>query len=309
MAYRNEYDSITYRELQYNSQETPNSDLLVQDASLGEYMLCHRSKMDLKNLVNSIVAFLLIHSIHVSYIDQEKSIYVDTVGTVHGVPLFDKLIEYLSIKSDEFVLQLGTASSVSPTFVESIKQAYADSTILQADANLNKLLGNLNAPADIIQKSGLTENFITTLVYSMMGAVIEKLSNNFRGSEFVIALNLAIMEFNYNQFDLKGKIDTAIKLMNHMITKCSYDLSMLEPTIQVLETSTSNYHLLPDGEIDYLGWAYYGLVDAQIKRIESARKAFSLILNNSWNEIASCSTIGTLLIRDGCYPNIQPESE
>jgi len=186
-----------------------------------------------------------------------------------------------------------------------LKKAYYENPLLSLNKELSELLNSPN-PEDIFKNVNLPPKFITRVVDDMLAAVIEKLSSNFKGSEFVIAFNLVIMEFNIQQFRLGEKLSTIDNLKQYLYESCPHTVAEITDLIEEqLPTALDNHFILPDGTIDYDTWIYGNLEQYQVDRINQVKKIANLIMSNSWNEIISNTYLQTLYLNNITYPPVE----
>ena len=300
----NQYKFPQYYSSLYRFQGDPVPSLLPPDLTLGEYTFCHKSKKDVKNLILNITKFLEILNMNISNIDRELGAYEDTADP-NDPDLFQHLLEYLTSHADEFNLQIGTNDTLSPTYLMNLKKAYYENPLLSLNKELSELLNSPN-PEDIFKNVNLPPKFITRVVDDMLAAVIEKLSSNFKGSEFVIAFNLVIMEFNIQQFRLGEKLSTIDNLKQYLYESCPHTVAEITDLIEEqLPTALDNHYILSDGIIDYDTWIYNNLEQYQVDRIKQVKKIANLIMSNSWNEVISNTYLQTLYLNNLTYPPIE----
>lgn len=285
----NQYNFPYYHSFILSQQDEQNQTLLPEDLSLGEYTLCSKAKTDAENIYLSFVSFLENTIPFKRVIEEEVEIYEETTDP-NDPNFFDNLLNFMQTKSEEFTLQLGVGLTISPTFAHSIKKAYINSSTLNSDKKMQELLQTVN-PEDLLNNVTLPEKFNVFLSDIMMGAVIERLTNNFKGSEFIIAGNLVIMEFNLLQYRLKDKLTSFNSLIQYLLESCSsnYDfaIDLNDKMTELLE----QYRISSEGTLDYNSLIAQIPAETATERIDLVKTIFTIVIGNSWNEIISSTYI------------------
>ena len=244
---------------------------------------------------------------NIKNIEIEKEIYQPTTDKKNK-SFFNDLVIFLQSHSSDFTLQLGSGCNVSPTYAHSIKKAYLESPILKADKKMGELL-EVITPTDVFNRTDIPEKFAVHLANSMMISVVEKISYNFKGSEFVIAFNLAVMEFNIKQFKLKEKCRTAYKLHQHLLEMCKHAASEANNLIEKFSDILDSSYLLEDGNINYNGWVYEERTKEEIERIEKVKLIGNIILGNSWNELLETTYLKSMYLVNITYPTSSDDND
>jgi hypothetical protein len=277
---------------------------VYQDLTLAEYTVAHKLRMEMKSLVNGVQTFLSQRNDCKNEINEELSNYQDT-SSIEDPNLFDNLLTFLVSNSEEFVIQLGEGFSLTPTYVHNLKKTYLSSTTLQNNVLFRDMLDLNNPDEDLYRTVTLTPKFIAMMHTSLLGGVIEKLSANFKGSEFVIAFNLCILQCNAQAFGLADKLVSIASLAEYLSENCTYCQEDVTQLLEDLQTALDNFELYTNTGTVNFDPVWNELEEYQVARINRVRRAANVIIGTSLTEIESKINLNKLLMYNVCFPAIE----
>ena len=263
--------------------------------SLGEFTVCRKVKDDVTTLIYTITNFLNRITPNMDEIDKEHETYAEDPNFVINC---NKLQE----NANDYIIQLGISHSIAPEFIQKLKTEYLNDPNLKSNIVWNKYLDSFSNE-EIYKMATLPEPVLVDLTYKLLPAVIEKLCNDFSYAEFVYAGNVVIMKHNMAIFNLPGKLETINGLSEYIYDMCKHTASEVEDMILTLEAKLENSNITPTGEIDTT-WLYRDRTQEQIDKIETVEMLYSIIINNSNNELKKISNYPDVEIVNTVYPSI-----
>jgi len=274
---------------------------LPEDLTLAEYTICHNMKQQLTNLVKDIIAFCDLQLQPFTQIETELLTYTDT-SSEDDPEFFDHLLEFMAGHANEFIIQIGEGFSISPSYVHNLKSMVIVNEYL-SDSILFKELLDIEDPEELYLNVSLSKRFITRMHTSLMASVVEKLAANFRGSEFVVGFNLCIIESNSETYGLPAKVAAANEMADYLVENCTHCATDATELIEFMEEElVLNGWFLETGEIDYDGFIFGDLTEAQETRIRTVKRYAKRIIGNSITEIRTKTNLNKLLMTNVSFP-------
>ena len=291
------YGSFIYRQQQYGDQlyEWGNDNPFSSSASLPQYVACHDLRERLLSLVSKISTFNHICELPYKYIANEL---------LDFIPLsdFDTKLNALRENASQFTLQFGEGLLTSDTdYIARFKRVYIESDYIQNNAQLNRQLG-LSTPEDINKLKTIPQTYVSGNAKSMLSGVVEKIASNFRFSEFIIGVNLAIIEFNHRMLNVTNVLSEIYELNSYLESKCPHTADHTTEYMATLSDALHDTFMNSEGVIDYDS-LLSGLTTEQKTNVRNVVKVVRLILNTSLNEIKIKCKISNFYLTDINVPS------
>ena len=273
------------------------------DITLAEYTICHNMKYQLLSLVSQIGSFVTQQTAPFTQIELELDQYLDTTSD-DDPDFFTHLLEFLVANVNEFIIQMGEGFSITPNYIHNLKTVIIRNDYLSNSILFKELL-EIDDVEELYQNVSLSKKFIGRMHTSLIASVMEKLSANFRGSEFIIGFNLCIIDSNSEIFNLSAKITAAMEMAVYLIENCShYELTALQAIEDMEAYLTENNWFTTSGEINYDEYVFDNLTDEQETKIRTIKRYAKRIIGNSITEIKTKTNLNVLLMRDLSVPSM-----
>jgi hypothetical protein len=286
----NIYSSKQYGEFLKQNPET--------DLNIAEYTICEKVNNDVYGLLSNLFNFFELSKPFIDQIDIE-------IGPEIFVPVddVDSFIFWIKRNWKDLNLELNEGKKVSKNFVSDIKKIYLENSIMSEDDEFLQALDIIETE-EIYSLRTMSSTFILNHYESIFKAIIFKMRKLFPFSEFVIACNCSIMEFNMSQDDISIKLEKLNKLKDLIEDICNYCYDDLVRRIEVFDSARETVHINGDGTFD-LNWILEINPNINLENIRKLMKIFWLIFNNAWTEIKSITSIRSFLITDVSFGNTQ----
>lgn len=274
---------------------------IVSDLSLAEYSICDKLEKDINGLIGNISNVFSTNHPYMREIEIE--IDENVYNTTNDL---DNKIELIKRSWKDLNLELATGTRVSSKFVSELKRIYLSNPSLQSDQDFLKLLDILEID-DLYGLKNIPKKFIVRYANSIFKSVIEKMRNLFPYSEFVIAFNIVLIEFNLEQGSVASKLNKLNDLNDFASDSCSYLTERLGILMDNFNSYRENFYVDDYGNdcgTFSRDWIYEGGVAVE-EDINKVLKIAWPMINNTWTEIKIATSFRDYLLADMPYLNTQ----
>jgi len=270
----------------------------LEDLNIAEYTICEQVNKDTRGLMSNLNNFFELMKPFIREIDIEidPNIFVP-------VDNLNNFILWIKQNWKDLNLELNEGKKMTKSFVSNIKTIYLDNSIMREDDDFLQMLDVLEA-SEVYNLRTVSSNFISKYYESIFKSLVTKMRNLFPYSEFVIACNLSIIEFNISQDDITNKLNKLEKLEELIEDICDHFYDDLVLNLEKLNIARENVHITSGGTLD-LDWILLINPNINLENIRTLMKIFWLIFNNAWNEIKSITGIRSFVITDVLFTNTQ----
>lgn len=249
--------------------------------NLAEHTICHYAKIKLDDSISALDSLMVFFDDAIEEVKKEVDVYSEFE---EGTTVFNTKLTYIRQHVDEFVMSLGEAAMVEgTTFISELKNTFFADEYLQQDEEFMEAL-EISDSTDMNSVITLPLSYVRLISESIVSGTIMKLVNEYNSSEFVIGINLAIIDFIMRGKNVTTTVEEIQTSEQYMKENCGYSSQYIDIQMVELHRSMYKHYLNNDGTFD-TERCLSNLTEDQKTKALKARRVVFWILNSTWNEL------------------------
>lgn len=249
--------------------------------NLAEHTICHYAKTKLDDSISELDSLMILFDDSLEETEKEIDVFTEFET---DIDTFNTQLTYIRQHVDEFVMSLGEAAMVNGTkFISELKDTFFQNEYLQQDEEFMEAL-EISDSTDMNSIITLPISYIRLISESIVSGTIMKLVNEYNSSEFVIGINLAIIDFIMRGKNIDATIESIEESETYMKENCEYSTQYVNTQLVDLHRNMYKHYLNMDGTFN-TERCLSNLTEEQKTKVLKSKRVIFWILNSTWNEL------------------------
>lgn len=258
------------------------SDSINLNNSLAIHVVCNYIKNKFESIIGSINATIELINEPIKEIIKELDVFEDY--EIEDDVDFIELIKYLQSNIDKYIIGLGESASNNKTrFINDMKIILSENEYVFSDSKIADSL-NLLTSTDIDKLVTFNKYFVSIMGKSLLSGSIMKLIEDYNNSEFVIGINLAIVEHNLKNSEIGELISELELARNFLLEKCEFCYEYIEDLIVDERRKLKENYITDVGRLN-INLLLSDLTEERQNKIKKIKRIVDWIINYNLNEI------------------------
>lgn len=258
------------------------SDSTNLNNSLAIHVVCNYIKNKFESIIGSISATIELINEPIKEIIKELDVFEDY--EIEDDVDFIELVKYLQSNIDKYIIGLGESASNSKTrFINDMKIILSENEYVFSDSKIADSL-NLLTSTDIDKLVTFNKYFVSIMGKSLLSGSIMKLIEDYNNSEFVIGINLAIVEHNLKNSEIGELISELELARNFLLEKCEFCYEYIEDLIVDERRKLKENYITDVGRLN-INLLLSDLTEERQNKIKKIKRIVDWIINYNLNEI------------------------
>jgi len=263
--------------------------------NLAVHVICNYVKNKFESLIGSIDTILGMVTEPIKEIIKEIEVFDEY--EIENIIDFEELIKNLQLEIDKYVIGLGESASNNKTrFINDIKNILLGNEYLLNDSKIANSL-KISTIDDINNIVSFDKYFISTMGKSLLSGSIMKIIEDYNNSEFIIGINLSIIEHNLKNSDLGELLYEIETTRNFLLENCEFCYEYIEGFIVEEKKKLRENFISNEGRLD-INSILSDLTEDNQNKVKKIKRIIDWIINTNLNEIKIKSKQDKIMINN-----------